>query len=179
MTQTAQTYGESLYELARDEQLGGEILSQLQQVVSILQEHPQYVSLLSQPSVPKKERCGVLDESFRGQIHPYLLNFLKILTENRTISQLPGCEEAYRRRYNEDNGILEVTAVTAVPLTGALHEKLQARLAELTGKTIHLTNRIESDTLAGIRLELPGKHMDGTARSRLHDLQATLRNMVI
>ena len=179
MTQTAQTYGESLYELARDEQLGGEILSQLQKVVSILQENPQYVSLLSQPSVPKKERCGVLDESFRGQIHPYLLNFLKILTENRTISQLSGCEEAYRRRYNEDNGILEVTAVTAFPLTDALHEKLQARLAELTGKTILLTNRIDSDTLAGIRLELPGKHMDGTARSRLHDLQATLRNMVI
>ena len=179
MTQTAQTYGESLYELARDEQLGEEILSQLQKVVAILQENPQYVSLLSLPSVPKKERCDVLDESFRGQIHPYLLNFMKILTENRTISQLPGCEEAYRRRYNEDNGILEVTAVTAFPLKEALQERLQKRLAEQTGKTILLRTRIEPDTLAGLRLEMPGKHLDGTARSRLNDLQAALRNMVL
>lgn len=179
MTQTAQTYGESLYELARDEHLGEEILSQLQTVADLLQENPQYVTLLSLPSLPKKERCGALDESFRGQIHPYLLNFLKILTENGTISQLNGCKEAYRRRYNEDNGIVEVTAVTAIPLTEPAREKLRARLAESTGKTILLHDRIDPDVIGGIRLEMSGMHLDGTVRSRLDSLQAVLRRMVL
>lgn len=179
MTQTAQTYGESLYELARDEQLGEEILSQLQTVCDLLQENPQYVTLLSLPSVPKKERCGVLDESFRGQIHPYLLNFLKILTENGTISQLVGCKEAYRRRYNEDHGILDVTAVTAAPLSDALRDKLCARLAESTGKTILLTVKVDPAVIGGIRLEMAGSRLDGTVRSRLDGLQAALRRMVL
>lgn len=179
MTQTAQTYGESLYELARDEHLGEEILSQLQTVVDLMQENPKYVTLLSLPSVPKKERCGVLDEGFRGQIHPYLLNFLKILTENGTISQLAGCKDAYRRRYNEDNGILDVTAVTAVPLTDALREKLQSKLAGSTGKTILLHERVDPSVIGGVRLEMSGKQLDGTIRSRLDTLQANLRHMVL
>ena len=179
MTQTAQTYGESLYELARDEQLGSEILSQLQQVSSLLRENPQYVALLSLPSLPKKERCDALDESFRGQIHPYLLNFLKILTENGTISQLSGCEEAFRRRYNEDNGIVEVVAISAIPLTEEMQSKLQSRLAERTGKTIQLHNRVEPQILGGIRLEMAGKRLDGSVRNRLDDMQAVLRNIVL
>ena len=179
MTQTAQTYGESLYELARDEQLGEEILTQLQTVVDLMKENPEYVTLLSLPALPKKERCAALDETFRGQIHPYLLNFLKILTENGTISQLAGCKDAYCRRYNEDNGIVEVTAISAIPLTEAMQEKLCARLGESTGKTIRLSTRIDPDILGGIRLEMNGKRLDGSVRNRLNDMQAALRSMVL
>lgn len=179
MTQTAQTYGESLYELARDEHLGEEILRQMQEVSNLLRENPQYVTLLSLPSIPKKERCDTVDESFRQQIHPYLLNFMKILTENGTISQFDGCRQAYQRRYNQDNGIVEVVAVSAVPLTGEAQEKLRARLAERTGKTVLLTNRVEPEILGGIRLEMDGKRLDGSVRNRLDDLQSVLRNMVL
>lgn len=179
MTQTAQTYGESLYELARDEQLGEEILSQLQMVSRLWQENPQYIRLLSSPTVPKQECCDVLDESFRGRVHPYLLNFMKILAENGTVSQLPGCEEAYRRRYNEENGIVEVAVVTAMPLSKSLQEKLRARLEAYTGKTIVLRPRVDAAILGGIRLEMAGKRLDGSVRNRLEDLQATLQSMVL
>lgn len=40
MTQTAQTYGESLYELARDEGLGAQVLEELQGVAALLRENP-------------------------------------------------------------------------------------------------------------------------------------------
>ena len=179
MTQTALTYGESLYELARDEDLGEEILQQMQAVSGLLRENPQYVTLLSMPSIPKKERCDTLDESFRQQIHPYLLNFMKILTENGTISQFDGCREAYQRRYNQDKGIVEVVAVSAVPMTEEAQEKLKIRLAERTGKTVHLSNRIDPEILGGIRLEMDGKRLDGSVRHRLDDLQSVLRNMVL
>lgn len=179
MTQTAQTYGESLYELAREEQLEGEILSQLQEVLDILGENPRYVTLLSSRSIPKKERCGALDESFRGQIHPYLLNFMKILTENGTISQLPGCEEAYRRYYNEEHGIVEVTAITAIPLSQPLQEKLRARLETCTGKTILLHNRVDAGILGGIRLDMDGRSLDGSVQNRLDSLRTALHDMVL
>ena len=39
MTQTAQTYGESLYELARDEQLSSQLLEQLQMAVALFREN--------------------------------------------------------------------------------------------------------------------------------------------
>ena len=81
MTETARTYGESLYELARDESLDTRIFGELRMAAGILKENPEYEALLSLPSVPKKERCAALDESFGGRVHPYLLNFMKILVE--------------------------------------------------------------------------------------------------
>ena len=179
MTKTARTYGEALYELAKDEGLDQEILAQLEMAAELFEENPQYPRLLSLPSLSKQERCAVLDESLRACVHPYLLNFLKILVEHGTIRQLPGCAEAYRLRYNDDHGILEVTAVTAVPLDDGLREKLLGRLEQKTGKHVRLHTKVDPAVLGGVRLETKGLSLDGTVRSRLDDIQSLLRSAVL
>ncbi len=179
MTEIARTYGAALYELCRDEGLGCELFGQLRMAVEVFRGEPDYLRLLSLPSVPKKERCSILDESFGGRVHEYLLNFLKLLVERGAIREIFGCEETYRKRYYEDNGILEVTAAAAVPLTEAQREKLEKKLAEKTGKTIHLTVREDRSVLGGLRLELDGRRLDGTVRRRLEDLQAKLRETTL
>ena len=91
MTQAANTYAQALYDLAKDENLGKPILEELAVLKDVFAQNPQYSKLLSAPDIPKQERCGVLDEAFRGKVHPYVLNFLKILTEKGYIRQLPLC----------------------------------------------------------------------------------------
>lgn len=129
MTETARMYGGSLYDLAAEEGLDERILGELDGVTALLNGDAEYLHLLSIPSIPKKERCALLDEAFRGQVHLYVLNFMKLLCEKGALRELPGCARAYRLRYNEAHGILEATAVSAVPLTaeqtGRLHEKLE------------------------------------------------------
>ncbi len=179
MTQTAKTYGDSLYELARDEKLAQELLPQLTAVVEIFEENPQFTALLQLPAVPKKERISLLDAPFSVGVHPYLLNFMKILTENGTIAQLPGCAQQFRKRYNQDAGILDAQVITAKPLGDDLMGKLQAKLQQTTGKIVELTQRIDPTVLGGIRLEMEGQMMDGTVKNRLEKLQTQLKNMVL
>ena len=109
-------YGGSLYDLAAEEGLDERILGELDGVTALLNGDAEYLHLLSIPSIPKKERCALLDEAFRGQVHLYVLNFMKLLCEKGALRELPGCARAYRLRYNEAHGILEATAVSAVPL---------------------------------------------------------------
>ena len=80
MTETARMYGGSLYDLAAEEGLETRILGELDEVQQLLKQNPDYLRLLSTPSIPKKERCGLLDEALRygtekckGQqaFHPY------------------------------------------------------------------------------------------------------------
>lgn len=179
MTQTARTYGAALYELARDEGLSDDVFAQLQMTAGLLRENPDYMRLLSLPSVPKGERCAVLDESFGGRVHEYLLSFLKVLVERGAIGELYGCEETFRRRYYEDHGILEVTASAAAPLPDGQKEKLERRLAEKTGKDIRLTVRVDPEVLGGLRLELAGKRLDGTVRRRLEEIASRLRETTL
>ena len=83
MTETARMYGGSLYDLAAEEGLDERILGELDGVTALLNGDAEYLHLLSIPSIPKKERCALLDEAFRGQVHLYVLNFMKLLCEKR------------------------------------------------------------------------------------------------
>ena len=129
MTETARMYGGSLNDLAAEEGLETRILGELDEAVALFKASPEYLHLLSTPSIPKKERCGLLDEALRDRVHLYVLNFLKILCEKGTLRELPGCARAYRVRYNQAHGILEAAATTAVAMTEqqvkSLHEKLE------------------------------------------------------
>ena len=134
MTDLAKRYGDSLYDLAAEEHLEKQLLDELDCAVKCIFAEPGYVKLLSTPSVPKAERTALLDEALGGQMHPYTVNFAKLLCEAGAIRELPACAREYRIRYNKANGILEVSAVTAVPLSDAAREKLVEKLSARTGR---------------------------------------------
>ena len=171
MTETAKMYGGSLYDLAAEEGLETRILGELDEVQQLLKQNPDYLRLLSTPSIPKKERCGLLDEALRDKVHLYVLNFLKILCEKGTLRELSGCARAYRIRYNQAHGILEATAISAVPLTEQQRAALHAKLESLTGKTIDLQTKVDPAVLGGIRLDIEGTELDGTVQNRLASLR--------
>ena len=179
MTEIGTVYGESLYELAKDESLDQSIGEQLKVLQQSFRQEPDFIRLLSSPSLAKAERFQILDDSFRGNVHPYLLNFLKILTEKNYIRYFSDCCDAYIGRYNQDNGILPVTAVTAVALTAAQAEKLTEKLSRITGKHIALSNRIDPSCLGGVRLDYDGKRLDDTVSNRLDTIRDLLKNTVL
>lgn len=180
MTQVGNVYGQALYDLAQSEGLTKPILDQL----GILQHcftvaEPGFIKLLSTPAISKQERCQILDDSFRGKVEPYVLNFLKILTEKGYMRHFGDCCKVYRDIYYKDNGILLVEAVTAVPLTLDQLERLTKKLIAITGKQIELRNRIEADVLGGVRLDYDGKRLDDTVAHRLDAVRSILKNTVL
>ena len=179
MTQIGNVYGESLYELAKEENLTAEIGSQLKVLKASFQQEPDFVKLLSTPSLTKAERCQILDDSFRGTVAPYVLNFLKILTEKGYMRHFSDCCDAYAALYNQDNGILPVTAVTAVALSAQQAEKLTEKLTKLTGKRIELHNRIDPSCLGGVRLDYDGRRLDDTVSHRMDTIRDMLKNTVL
>ena len=179
MTQVANTYAQALYALAKEENLDQQILGQMDALNQAFDREPGFLRLLAAPNLPKAERCGILDESFRDKVHIYLLNFLKLLTEKGYIRHFGDCCKAYREHYNTDHGILTVQAVTAVALTGEQSARLADKLAKLTGKTIELANRVDPAVLGGVRLDYDGKRVDGTVQSRLDSVRDLLKNTVL
>ena len=173
MTEFAKRYGASLYELAAEEKLDEQILTELDTVAASFKAEPAYLRLLSAPNLPQKERRALLDEAFAGA-HPYTVNFLKVLCDEGALRELPGCARAYRDLYNQAHGILEVTAACAVDLDAAARQKLTKALEARTGKHIELKVKVEPGLLGGIRLDMGGVQLDGTVRSRLDALKNQL-----
>lgn len=179
MTQIGTVYGQALYDLAKSEALSSGILEQLAALNEAFSQEPDFLRLLAAPNVSKEERCGILDESFREAVHPYVLNFLKILSEKGYSRHFPDCVSAYRDLYNLDNGILPVKAVTAVPLSDAQSQKLSKKLSAITGKTVVLQNRVDPGILGGVRLDYDGRRLDDSVAHRLDAIRSTLSNTVL
>lgn len=179
MTQIGTVYAQALYDLVKDE--GGclPVLEQMKALEDSFRAEPDFLRLLSTPNLSKEERCAVVDNSFREKLHPYLLNFLKILTEKGYIRYFFDCTLAYRQIYNQDNGILEVTAVTAVAMSADQMERLKEKLVKQTGKKVELICRVDPACLGGVRLDYDGKRVDDTVANRLSSMADLLKNTVL
>ena len=172
MTQIARLYGSSMYDLAAEEQLTDTVLEQMQTIRQLFRENPDYVKLLSEPSIPKEERTKLLDTAFGTEAERYLVNFLKLLCERGILGEYSGCCEEFTRRYNVDHNI--ATAVADEQMA-ALKDKLE----KISGKTVTLTQKTDPTVLAGLKVELEGRQLDGTVKSRLDDLSRKLNELIV
>ena len=179
MTGVGSVYGEALYSLAREEGLSDAIGKELRTLDGCFAREPDFLRLLSAPNLSKAERCRILDDSFRGKVQPYVLNFLKILTEKGYVRHFHACFKAYRELYNEDNGILPVTVVTAAPMSAKQNAALTEKLTRITGKKIELDNKLDPTVLGGVRLDYDGKRVDDTVSHRLDAVRSMLKNTVL
>ncbi len=178
MTEVGTSYGNALYTLAKDEGLAASIQKELTSLCRGFEAEPGFCALLSNPALTKDERCRILDDSFRGKVHPYVLNFMKILTEQGYMRHFSDCCQVYTGAFYDDEGILPVTAVTAVAMTEAQAETLRRKLGQITGKRILLDNKIDTAVLGGVRLDYEGKRLDDTVSHRLDAIRELLTKTV-
>ena len=174
MSGVGNVYGGALYALAREERLSRHILMQLKVLDDCFRQEPEYIRLLSASNLPRSERCRILDEGFRGKIHPYVLSFLKILTEKGYMRHFSACRQAYQGLYNQDNGILIVTAVSAAALSGSQLAALRSKLSRITGRQVELESKTDPAVLGGLRLDFDGRRIDDTAVRRLDTIRRRL-----
>ena len=179
MTQAAKVYGGSLYDLAAEEKLDGQIMEQMNEIRQIFRENPKYLRLLGEPAIPQEERLKLLDDAFKDQIEPYLLNFLKILCEKKIMREYAGCCDEFTRRYNVEHGITEAVVTAAVKLNSEQMEALKNKLEKVSGKKIHLIQKTDPTVLAGLRVEMEGRQLDGTVQGRISDISKKLNDIVV
>ena len=179
MTHIGSVYGQSLYALAKEENLVDQISGELLQLGDVFTMQPEYLRLLSTANIPRQERCGLLDEAFRGQVHPYVLNFMKILTEKGYMKFFSDCVDSYKYQYNKDNNILPVKAVSAVALSSEQIVRLEAKISKLTGKKACVENRVDEKCLGGIVLDYDGTQVDGSIANRMEKIRKLLKNTVL
>ncbi len=170
----ANEYGIALYKLACEENAQKQIFEDFAGVCLAFDQNPGLERLLSNPRLSACERAQAVENIFGGKANRYLVNMLKILAEKRLCRSIPRCRAEYERLYCEENGILAVTATSAVELSEEQKSRLIAKLSEKTGKRILLNCKVDKTCLGGIRLEYAGKRFDASVKNKLEALKKSL-----
>lgn len=174
MTELAKEYGAGMYALAAEENIAKDVLAEMRMLRNCFKEQPEFVKLLSNMALQKEERLSILDSTLRGQVHPYLLNFLKILCERGALSEFAGCEEAYRELYNKDHGVVEAHVTTGAALSDDQRARLIEKLRQMTNQEIVLLEKVDPKVVGGVLLEMNGQRYDNTVRHRLESVRRAM-----
>lgn len=179
MTEHARVYGGSLYDLAAEEKLTDAIRDELLAVKEIFRENPDYLKLLSEPSIKKEDRTKLIEEAFGDKAERYLVSFIKLLCEKGLLNEFEGCTEEYVKRYNADHNIAEAVVTSAVTLNDGQLSALKNKLQTVSGKQIFLVNKVDPSVVAGLKVELEGKQLDGTVQGRMADFSKKLNETIM
>ena len=178
MTEFGREYGDGLFELCAEEGLDEQVLGEMECLKRLFKEEPDFVRLLMNMTVSRDERLRIADSALRGQVHPYVLNFIKILVERGAVSEFSSCAEAFRDRYGKAHAIAEADVTTATALNDGQRKALTERLEAITGQKVRLREHVRPEVVGGVLLELNGKRYDNTVRQRLDNIRRVISGNV-
>lgn len=173
------TYANSLFEVALENSKEEEVSSQLAELQDIFAQNSEYLKILSAPVVAREVKQQLVGEAFEGRVSFIVLNFLRLLVDNGRFDLINAIILEYKSIYDEHRGILEVTAITAAPLSDKLYEKLVAKLNLSTGKKVRLKTFVDEKILGGIKLSYNNTEVDATVKSKLDEMKLAIKQQVL
>ena len=179
MKNLEQQFARAIFELSIECDERELVREELHLIEDVLKQNPTYKTLLDTPAITREEKLSLVETAFASLGSENVKNLIRLLTERRECHLFSSILRAYDALYDEALGILRVEAITAQAMTDAQKSSLSAKLAKKTQKTIVLSNIIDPEVLGGVLLRYGEVQLDGTLRSRLDTLGASLQSVIL
>ena len=174
MTDTSKSYAEALFSLALETNTVFETLTALKTMRDGIYATEGALDLLASPSIPKDERCAVLEKAF-GDVQPeHVMSFVGILVQHGHIRELDDCLNAYTELHDEHCRLSIAHVISAVKLTADEQAKLTETLSRKLNRTIRLECAVDPSLLGGLVVHVDGKVIDGSLKHRLQEIKEVM-----
>ncbi|MEX2375600.1 MAG: ATP synthase F1 subunit delta [Dehalococcoidia bacterium] len=125
---------------------------------------------------------GMTDERFATIVRRVLpsvdekqLNVFRLLRRKGRLSLGPSIASFLREIADEERGILRAVVTTAVELDDERREQVRQRIMQASGRQqVEIETRLDPAILGGIVIRIGDQLVDGSTRSRLHQLRSSL-----
>lgn len=174
MTDTSKSYADALFSLALETNTVFETLMALKVMHDGIYANEGALDLLASPSIPKDERCAVLEKAF-GDVQPaHVMSFVAILVQHEHIRELDDCLEAYTALHDEHCRLSIAYVTSAVKLTAGEKADLTKKLSRKFNRTIHLECAVDPSLLGGLVVRVDSKVIDGSLKNKLHEIKEVM-----
>ncbi len=166
-------YAGALYAVAVEEGTVAEVTAELCSVVGEMREVENFGRFLTHPLIPRQRKIELIEEAF-PDLSPPVANMVRLLVRNRREGYLELIEDEFLDVRSAAENHARVRVVTATPLDEKDRTRLVECLERALGQTVSLEAACEEGLLAGIRIEVEGRTIDASLRSRLSELRHSL-----
>ena len=174
MSVVGDRYAESLFDLAKEENKVTQYLDDIKLVGEVLDSDPQIVQFFNHVLIENDKKIQLLDQSFKGNVDQYVLNFLKLLVQSRRIRYIYDIVKSYINLSNQYLCIEEGMIYTPYELTDQQIQDIEKAISQKENKKVTLKVSIDPSLLGGIKVQIANRIYDGTIKNKVEMLKKEL-----
>ena len=122
----SQTYGEALFELAKEQDKIDAFTQEIDVISEVLAENPDFSKLMNHPKIDKEDKLEIVDNVFLGRIDKELVGFLRLLVTKGRYVDLDSILQYFQNAVKEEKGI----GVAYVKSAAALSDRQKKQIEE-------------------------------------------------
>jgi F-type H+-transporting ATPase subunit delta len=169
----AKRYARAVFELAKEEGQVEEWARRLATARDVLGQ-PDARRVLANPSIAAARREEAATAILQATTDAQGVNLGRLVVGAGRVDDLDAIIVEYERLVDEDAGRVRALATTAIPLTRADADKLEANLSRRLDRQVRLDTRVEPAILGGLVLRIGDQVIDASVASRLQQLRRRL-----
>ena len=170
----AERYAEALFELARARDAVPHISRDLADLATTVQASPDLQRLLKRPDLPSERKIAALRQALGEEFSEAIVALLAVLVRHGRGDAVKQVADAYDELADRAAGIVRAEADSVVPLTREQRSRMVRVLERITGQQVKLEESVDPTVLAGVRLRIGDRLIDGSAAGRLARLREEL-----
>lgn len=170
-------YAEALMSVAQEHNLTDQFGENVAALLNLLNQSPELQEFLASPVVKAEDKKAVLQSIGSDGIHPYLVNFLKILVDRRRIIFLAGICQQYQTLLRELKQTILAEVISAVAISDDQQQAVREKVMAMTGaQQVELDTKIDPDLIGGVIIKVGSQVVDASLRGQLRRIGIRLNN---
>lgn len=170
----ARRYAEAVFSLAQEQGRLEKFEAELAGADRALAAAPELTALLAHPEFPRESKLRLIEQALAGQVSAEMVSLLRLLVSRGRQALFPVIREEFAALADEARNLLRGRVASAIPLAPEQKGRLREKLAAITGKQVELQEELDPALLAGVRVWLGDRMIDGSAAGRLAALRLSL-----
>ncbi|MEQ9667816.1 ATP synthase F1 subunit delta [Coleofasciculus sp. G2-EDA-02] len=173
--EVVEPYAEALMSVAKEHDLVDRFGEDVAALLDTLKESEELQQFLGNPIVKADDKKAVLEQIGREQLHPYMVNFLKILVERRRILFLADVCKQYQALLRELKQAVLAQVISTVELNDDQKQVVRQKVLGMTNaQDVELETQIDPDLLGGVIIKVGSQVVDASLRGQLRRIGVSL-----
>lgn len=171
----AKVYAEALLNAADQSGQADTVLDELRELIGeVFRREPQVETILGSAAVGRERKAALIRQTFEGRASDKLVDFLLILNEHDRLDLVRGVANAYRDLFDHRKDRIQAEVRSAVALTDDQRAQIGNQLRAAFGKEPILHERLDSELLGGLVVQVDDWVYDSSVRTRLEMIRKQL-----
>jgi F-type H+-transporting ATPase subunit delta len=172
----AHRYARALFDVALAEKASlPQIEADLAGFADLMQQYPALDKVLLNPAVPvPRKRALVQDLVARAGAAPVAAKLLVLLAERDRLILLPELIAAYRQRLLDHEKVVRAEVTSSAPLDASRVRAIEATLAQITGRKVLMTARVDPALVGGLVARVGDTVYDASVATQLQRMKKQL-----